>query len=154
MDINKFIFSRTTPKKKIETVRNLSKDELLSITPATIIRIVKETGTRLYRSRDKELLISHSIRTGNDWNSEFEGIRMCGQRPLVCFYIQYENTDTNTNDHLESFLQKGDYRGSIYRNDRHGNKRTYYFTYSESDKAECVRSLLLEHLDRKYKDRL
>lgn len=36
MDINKFLFSRTAPSKKIEIVDNLTQSELLSITPATI----------------------------------------------------------------------------------------------------------------------
>ncbi len=32
MDINKIIFSRTAPKKKVEIVENLTTKELLSIT--------------------------------------------------------------------------------------------------------------------------
>ena len=33
-----------------------------------------------------------------------------------------------------------------------GNPRSYYFTYTEADKAGVVKSLLLKYLKRKHKD--
>lgn len=154
MDINKIIFSRTAPSKKIEIVENLNLSELLAITPATISKMIKEAGSRLYKSRDKEMRISYDRRTGNKWNSTIEGVRNSKGIPMLDFYIQYENTDTNTNVSLSDFLKKGDYRGSIVRDDRYGNPRSYYFTYSDTDKARFVRRLLLEYIYRKYKDKL
>ena len=154
MDINKFLFSRTAPSKKVEIVDNLTQSELLSITPTTISKMIKEAGTRLYKSRDKELRISYERRTGNSWNSTVEGVRNYKGNPILDIYIQYENTDTSTSVSLNDFLDRGDYRGSIERDDRYGNPRSYYFTYSSADKARFVRQLLLEYLNRKYKDRL
>lgn len=154
MDINKIIFSRTAPSKKIEIVENLNLSELLAITPATISKMIKEAGSRLYKSRDKEMRISYDRRTGNKWNSTVEGVRNSKGVPMVDFYIQYEDTDTNTSVSLSDFLKKGDYRGSIVRDDRYGNPRSYYFTYSDTDKARFVRQLLLEYIYRKYKDKL
>ena len=154
MDINKIIFSRTAPAKKVEIVKNLTEADLLSITPATIVKMIKEAGTRLYKSRDKELRISHDLRTGNDWNSEVEGVRNFKGNAVLELYIQFENTDTSTNVRLDDFLRHGDYKGSIVRNDRCGNPRSYYFTYSTADKARFVKSLLLEYINRKYKDKL
>ena len=154
MDINKIIFSRTAPARKVEIVKTLTLPELLSITPEAIVRMVKETGSRLYKSRDKELRIPYEGRTGNDWNSEVEGVRNFKGTPMLDIYIQYENTDTSTIVLLNYFLNKGDYRGSITRDDMRGNPRSYYFTYSEADKARFVRQLLLEYLNRKYKDKL
>ena len=107
MDINKTIFSRTAPAKKVEIVKNLTEAELLSITPATIVKIIKEAGTRLYKSRDKELRISHDLRTGNDWNSTVEGVRNYKGSPMLDLYIQYENTDTSTSVRLDDFLKHG-----------------------------------------------
>lgn len=66
MDINQIIFTRTASVKKAEIVENLTQAELLNILPATIARMVKEAGTRLYKSRDKELRISYERRTGNN----------------------------------------------------------------------------------------
>lgn len=154
MDINKIIFTRTAPSKKVEIVKALSVSQLLSITPEAITRMVKETGSGIGKSRNKELRISSDLRTGNNWNSEIEGVRRYKGHLSVDFYLQFENTDTNTNDSLENFLNKGDYRGSVIRSDRYGNPRSYYFTYTVADKAEFVKSLLLEYLNRKYKDKL
>ena len=154
MDIDKFIFSRTAPSKKVEITENLTQAELLSITPATISKMIKEAGTRLYKSCDKELRISYERRTVNSWNSTVEGVRNYKGNPMLDLYIQYENTDTSTSVSLRDFLNNGDYRGSIVRDDRYGNPRSYYFTYSSADKARFVRQLLLEYLNRKYKDKL
>ena len=154
MDINKIIFSRTAPKKKVEIAENLTRAELLSITPATISRMIKDAGSRLYKSRDKEIRIPYERRTGNSWNSTVEGVRNYKGNPMLDLYIQYENTDTSTSVSISDFLNKGDYRGSIIRDDRYGNPRSYYFTYSSADKARFVRQLLLEYINRKYKDSL
>ena len=135
-------------------MENLNLSELLAITPATISKMIKEAGSRLYKSRDKEMRISYDRRTGNKWNSTVEGVRNSKGVPMVDFYIQYEDTDTNTSVSLSDFLKKGDYRGSIVRDDRYGNPRSYYFTYSDTDKARFVRQLLLEYIYRKYKDKL
>ena len=153
MDIN-VIFSRTAPKKKVEIVEKLTPTELLSINTETIIRMVKDAGTRLYKSRDKELRLSFERRTGNNWDSTIEGVRNYKGKPVLNIYYQYENTDTNTNVSLEDFLKRGDYRGSVVRDDRYGNPRSYYFTFTATDKARFVRRLLLEYLHRKYKDKL
>lgn len=154
MDINKIIFSRTAQAKKVEIVKTLSISHLLSITSETIARMVKETGSSISKSRNKELRISSDLRTGNNWNSEVDGIRLYKGQLSVDFYLQYENTDTNTYESLENFLNKDDYRGSVIRSDRYGNNRHYYFSYTVADKAEFVKSLLLEYLNRKYKDKL
>ena len=154
MDINQIIFTRTAPAKKVEIVENLTEAELLSITPATIVKMIKEAGTRLYKSRDKEMRISYDLRSGNDWNSTVEEVRNYKGTPMLDLYIQYENTDTSTSVRLDDFLRHGDYKGSIVRNDRCGNPRSYYFTYSTADKARFVKSLLMEYLNRKYKDKL
>ena len=154
MDINKFIFSRTAPARKVEILENITQAELLSITPATIVKMIKEAGTRIYKSRDKEMRISYERRTGNDWNSEVEGVRNYKGNPMLDLYIQYENTDTSTSVRLDDFLKHGDYRGSIVRNDRCGNPRSYYFTYTTANKARFVKSVLLEYINRKYKDKL
>ena len=44
MDINKFLFTKTAPKKKLAVIDTLSQGELLSITYSTVLRIIKEAG--------------------------------------------------------------------------------------------------------------
>ena len=154
MNINRIIFTKTAPKKKVEIVENLTPTELLSITAETITRMVKEAGSRLYKSRDKELRLSFERRTGNNWDSTIEGVRNYKGKPVLDIYFQYENTDTNTSISLDDFLKRGNYQGSVVRDDRYGNLRNYYFTFSSTDKARFVRRLLLEYLYTKYADKL
>lgn len=155
MNINEIIFTRTAPKKKVEIVENLIPKELLSVNSDTIKRMVKETGAPRYgSSRNKELVISHELRTGNHWNSEFESVGIYKGNLYVNLYVQYSNTDTTKTESFDKFFCKGDYQGSIIGSDHYGNDRHYYFTYDESDKARCVRRMLLQYLYLRYKDKL
>lgn len=114
--------------------------------------MVRETGSRIGKRQDKELRISPDLRTGNGRNSEVVGVRLYKRHLSVDIYLQYENTDTSTSASLGDFLAKGDYRGSVVIDDMRGNSRSYYFTYTEADKAAFVKSLLQEYLKRKCKD--
>lgn len=152
MDVNKSIFSRTAPAKKVEMVKNLTIMELLSINYATILRVVKETGTRQSNSRNKTLSMTRPV--SNDWNAEFEGVNLYRGKLLADIYLQYDSTDTNVIVPFEEFLKKGDFRGSITRTDRYGNPQTHYFTFREIDKAIVLGRLLMDYLNRKYKDKL
>lgn len=153
-DINQIIFSRTQPLKKVDVINHLTEAELLATTKVTIFKIVKEVGSRLYKIRNKRLYIDDERRTGNDWNSIIEGLDLVKNRLYVNIYVQYENTDTNTFEDYDKFFMRNHYRGEIRRLDRHGNGRTYYYSYNESDKAKVMRSFLLEYVYKKYNDKL
>ena len=154
MNINDFIFSRTQPNKKIETIEALSNEQLLSVKEDTVKRIVKETGRRMYRSRNKELYIDYDRRVGNNWNSTVEGVELIKGKLYLDFYVQYENTDTNTSEEYSDVFNGREFRGEIRRSDRYGNGRTYYFCYDRSDKARVMKSILLEYVYTKYADKL
>ena len=154
MNVNNFIFTRTQPKKKLEVIEKLSNDELLAVSESTVKKIIQEVGQRRYKSRDKELRIDYDRRVGNNWNSTVESVDLVKGKLYIGFYIQYENTDTNTSDDYEDFFKRGNYRGEIRRLDRFGNGRTYYFCYDESDKARVMKSIILEYLYSKYLDKL
>jgi len=154
MNVNNFIFTRTQPKKKLEVIEKLSDSELLAVSESTVKKIIQEVGQRRYKSRDKELRIDYDRRVGNNWNSTVESVDLVKGKLYIGFYIQYENTDTNTSDDYEDFFKRGNYRGEIRRLDRYGNGRTYYFCYDESDKARVMKSILLEYVHSKYADKL
>lgn len=154
MNINEFIFSRTQPQKKIDTINALSEDELLSTSEATVKRIVKDAGRRMWKTRDKELRISHERRAGNAWNSLIEAVELIKGRLYLQVYLQYENTDTSTSEEYDEFFRNGNYRGEVRRSDRYGNGRTYYFLYNSSDKASVMKSILLEFVFTKYAAKL
>ena len=154
MNINEFIFSRTQPQKKIDTINALSEDELLSTSEATVKRIVKDADRRMWKTRDKELRISHERRAGNAWNSLIEAVELIKGRLYLQVYLQYENTDTSTSEEYDEFFRNGNYRGEVRRSDRYGNGRTYYFLYNSSDKASVMKSILLEFVFTKYAAKL
>ena len=154
MNINEFIFSRTQPQKKIDTINALTEGELLSIREETVKRIVKDAGRRIWKTRDKELRISQERRAGNAWNSLIEAVELLKGRLYLEVYLQYENTDTSTSEEYDEFFRNENYRGEVRRLDRYGNGRTYYFMYNPSDKASVMKSILLEYVFTKYAAKL
>lgn len=153
-DINQVIFSRMRAERKKEIIESLGQTELLSLKQDTIKRIIKEVGNRMYQSRNKELRLLDTFRTGNKWDSTIESWCIMKGKIYIDFYVQYENTDTNISDTFDNFIRRGEYLGQIHRDDRYGNPRTYYFTYNESDKARAIRYLLTDYVYKKYGDKL
>ena len=156
-NINTELFKRYAPKRKIQIIEKLTDDELLAITPATIIRMVKEAGKPIYKSkRDKTLMVSRQRRTGNDWNSWFNGVDLWeGKQLFVNLYIQYDNTDTEDSISYGEFMRDRErFRGTIKTTDIYGNPQTYYYCYDNDDRARAIKSLLLEYVYTKYADKL
>ena len=153
-NINIELFKRTTPVKKIEIIENLTQTELGRVTEGTILKIVKETGRRLTGSRNYEFYVNPDRRKGNNWNSVVEGLWLYKGKLSVMIYVQYGNTDSSLIVPFQYFFKKGDFRGTVKRDDRYGNPQTYYYVYDEKDKAEIIRSFCLEYVNTKYKSKL
>lgn len=150
-DINIELFKRYAPKKKQEIVNSLNEKELLSTTPETINRIVREVGNRLYKSRDKELRISSNLRVGNGWNSTVESICTYKSKLYLHIYIQMDSTDTTIVEDYNTFIKRGDYTGKAFETNRYGDRVPNYCHYTESDKARVIQSILLQYVHTKYK---
>ena len=155
-NINTELFKRYAPKRKIEIIDSLNQTELPAITPATIIRMVREAGELHYRSkRDKRLMVSRERRAGNNWNSWFNGVDLMKGKLYVDLYIQYSNTDTDNCISYGEFMRDKDrFRGTIKTTDRYDNPQTYYYFYDNEDRARAIKSLLLEYVYTKYADKL
>lgn len=154
-NINLELFKRYAPKRKLEIIESLSQEEILAITPATIIRMVREEGESHYKSkRDKKLCVRRVIRKGNEWNSEFTGVDLLKGKLYVNLYVQYDNTDTEDCISYDEFMRDKDrFRGTIKTTDRYDNPQTYYYFYDNDDRARAIRSLLYEYVYRKYLDK-
>ena len=154
-NINLELFKRYAPKRKLEIIESLSQEEILAITPATIIRMVREAGESHYKSkRDKKLCVRRVIRKGNEWNSEFTGVDLLKGKLYVNLYVQYDNTDTEDCISYDEFMRdKERFRGTIKTTDRYDNPQTYYYFYDNDDRARAIRSLLYEYVYRKYLDK-
>ena len=154
-NINLELFKRYAPKRKLEIIASLSQEEILALTPATIIRMVREAGEFHYKSkRDKKLCVRRVIRKGNEWNSEFTGVDLLKGKLYVNLYVQYDNTDTEDCISYDEFMRdKERFRGTIETTDRYDNPQTYYYFYDNDDRARAIRSLLYEYVYRKYLDK-
>ena len=133
--VNIELFKRTSPVRKIEIIRKLPQVELAGISEETILRIVKEVGRRNSGTRNYEFYIHPDRRTGNRWNSEVEGLWLYKGKLSVMVYVQFSNTDTSLIVPFNDFFKRGDFRGTIKRDDRYGNLQTYYYVYDEKDKV-------------------
>lgn len=149
-NINLELFKRYAPGKKLEIINSLETSELLATSIDTIKRIVKEAGSNMYRSRNKRLSISYERRAGNDWNSTVEGVELRkGVLYLDC-YFQMDSTATNVYAYFTDFIKRGEYRGTYTTTNRYGDPEPHYFVYHEEDKANVIRSILLEYVHTKY----
>ena len=138
----------------MELVEKLTATELLGIREDAIKRIIKETGENFHKSRNRTLRLAREHRTGNKWNATIEAWNLVKGRVWIDFYLQHENSDTNTSDTFTRFVHRGEYRGELQRDDRYGNPRTYHFSFEEGDKARAIRCLLLDYINKKYHDKL
>ena len=153
-NVNIELFKRTSPERKIELIRKLTQAELSGISESTLLRIVKETGRRIKGSRNYEFYVNPDRRKGNNWNSMVEGVWLYRGKLHVMVYVQLDNTDTSLLISFHDFFKKGNFRGTIKRDDRYGNPQTHYYEYDEKDKGEVLRAICLEYIHTKYKEKL
>lgn len=108
-NINQLIFSRIAPpQKKLKAIEKLTSSELWA-TPETITRIVKETGERIGKSRNKRLYISRDRQQGNNWNSTVVAVEIYKGTLYLDIYFQMDSTDTNLSVPFSTFFSKGEY---------------------------------------------
>lgn len=150
INVNEELFKRQSPNKKLDIVVNLKKEELLNTTPETVKRILKEVGDKIGKSNNKRIYIPHDRRGGNNWNSTVEAFDFIKGNLVLEIYFQMDNTDTSVTEDYYNFFKLGEYRGTHKSMDIYGNEQTYYFTYSEDNKAEVLRSILLQYVHTKY----
>lgn len=153
-NINEELFKRYAPKKKLEIINNLTTAELLATTPETLMRIVKEAGTKVGTARSKVLRISSARRSGNDWNSTVESVEIHRGKLMLDIYVQMDSTDTNHFEPYLNFRKDGNYTGKVYTTNRYGDQVPNYFIYNREDKAGVIKSILLEYVYTKYADKL
>ena len=154
VNINQELFKRYAPKKKLEIINNLTTTELLAATPETLMRIVKEAGTKAGAARSKVLRISSKRRSGNDWNSTVESVEIHRGKLMLDIYVQMDSTDTNHFEPYSNFSKDGNYNGKVFTTNYYGDSVPHYFTYDRQDKAKVIKSVLLEYLFTKYADKL
>lgn len=153
MNINVEIFKRYQPEKKLALIETLSESELLMLSSASIIRIIKEVGngsSSRERSHNKDLKLLTSV--SNHWNADVEGFTYYKKILYVEICLQYSNTDITRLDPFANFDKVNSYRGFYEWKDGYGHPHTTYFTFDSSDKARVYKQLLITYVKKKYKD--
>ena len=150
---DEFLFKRYKKDKKLEMINALSEDRLLDISEATIIRIVKEAGTGSKGSRNKTLRIASKNKKGNDWNSVVDGIYYHGQSKTLCLdlTVYSDDCDNTWSEYYKDFFQNKykDFTVHYPDKDRYGHPYTIHATYDKSNKAEVIRSILIQYVENK-----
>ena len=157
-NINKIIFTRTAPKKKLEITNSLSQGELLAITYPTILRIIKEAGqgdSNKARCKFKTLYLSGAT---NDWNSKVTNIYNWKKDEVyLSVYIQGDDTDTDVSYKLRDFLDnryEEQCLGKLHESFRNGYEHDVPANYNRTDRARVVRAILTAYVKNKYRDKL
>lgn len=138
IDINKFLFGRTKPNKKLEVIKAMSDNDIRKATSATILRIYKEC-----RGDRDRFYINSDRRAGNDWNSTIEFIYEYKGKAHICLYVQTSSTDSSTCESYDTFNRGSRYEGYCHNLNRH-------FTYTASEIASVIRCILAEYVYYKY----
>ena len=157
-NINVELFKRYAPKKKLEIINSLSENELLSISYATILRIIKEAGkgdSGKARNKFKTLFLSDA---GNDWNSNVTSI-WNGKKDVIMMsvYIQGDDTDTYADYKLKDFLDnryENQYLGKLHESFRNGYSHDVPANYDRADRAKVIKAILTAYVRIKYNDKL
>lgn len=157
-NINVELFKRYAPKKKLEIINSLSENELLSISYATVLRIIKEAGkgdSNKTRSKYKTLFLSDA---GNDWNSNVTSI-WNGKKDVIMMsvYIQGDDTDTYTDYKLKDFLDnryENQCLGKLHESFRNGYEHKVPANYDRADRAKVIKAILTAYVRNKYNDKL
>ena len=158
MDINKIIFTRTAPKKKLAVINTLSQGDLLSVTYKTILRIIKEAGvgdSNKTRCKFKTLSLSGAT---NDWNSKVRSIYNSKKDEVyLSVYIQGDDTDTEVSYKLRDFLDNRYEElclGKLDESFRNGYEHKVPANYDRSDRARVIKAILTAYIENKYAEKL
>lgn len=153
-NINIELFKRYAARKKLGIIESLSKKELLAVKMDTVLRIVKEIGVCEKGNRNRKLRISMERRAGNDWNSNVEGISLYKKELFLEVYVQFDNTDTTEIVRYKDFFCNDIFFGELKAMNRRNEIYSVHYNYDDEDQAKVMKSILLEYVYTKYKDKL
>lgn len=154
IDLNKEIFSKKSPKTRLELITKASESDIKSINKDTILRILKDVGegdATKKRSRYKTFYLFN--RVGNNWNSTIHSIfNAKGNSIQLNVYIQGEDTDMNIMFPLDDFINWNREMitcGSFNEKYSKGNQ-TIIARYSKFDRIEVIKYILKQYIIKKF----
>lgn len=126
--------------EKKSLIEDMLVDELMRVHKSLVKSIVEKVGDKYGK-----MSIRAEFRRGNDWDSEIEGVSVSKGDVFVDVYIQTTKTDTTYCEYFDKFFRRGEY----YSDD---NRFHMGVDYKESQKAEVMRSILLQCVYNLFSD--
>lgn len=127
--------------KQIENINKMSDSDVIAYGKKHINGIMDDAA-----NKDGQYRISNDRRKGNNWNSLVEGVYRSKQGKLfVDIYFQGDSTDWNDSEYFDTFFSSA---SNVRVASRIGSA-----TYSYSERADVMRSILIDYLYWKVIDR-
>lgn len=137
--LENILFADGDFNEKKSYIENMVVDELMEIKKSLVKSIVEKCGS------DNRFWINNKRRQGNHWNSLVEFLDVDNGNVFVGIYVQNTKTDTTMMDSFDRFFRIGEY----FSRDNHLNVGV---DYKEGQKAEVMRSILLECVYQQFCD--
>lgn len=137
--LENILFADGDFNEKKSYIENMVVDELMKVNKSVVKSIIDRCGN------DNRFWINNKRRQGNHWNSLVEFLDISNGNVFVGIYVQNTKTDTTMMDSFDRFFRMGEY----YSRDNHLNEGV---DYKEGDKAEVMRSILLECIYQQFND--
>ena len=127
--------------KQIENINKMSDSDVIAFGRRHINGIMDDAA-----NKDGWYRISNDRRKGNNWNSLVEGLYRNKQGKLfVDIYFQGDSTDWNDSEYFDTFFSSA---SKVRVTSRIGSA-----TYSYSERADVMRSILIDYIYWKVIDR-
>ena len=126
--------------KQIEKINKMSDSDVIAYGKKHINGIMDDAA-----NKDGQYRISNDRRKGNNWNSLVEGVYRSNGKLFVDIYFQDDSTDTNDSEYFDTFFSSA---SNVRVTSRIGSA-----TYSYSERADVMRSILIDYLYWKVIDR-
>lgn len=126
--------------EQIEKINKMSDSDVIAFGKRHINGIIDDGGDKYGWYH-----ISNERRKGNNWNSLVDGVYRSNGKLFVDIYFQDDSTDTNDSEHFDTFFSSA---SNVRVTSRIGSA-----TYSYDERADVMRSILIDYLYWKVIDR-
>ena len=126
--------------EQIEKINKMSDSNVIAYGKKHINGIMDDVA-----NKDGQYHISNDRRKGNNWNSLVEGVYRSNGKLFVDIYFQGDSTDWNDSEYFDTFFSSA---SNVRVASRIGSA-----TYSYSERADVMRSILIDYLYWKVIDR-
>lgn len=126
--------------EQIEKINKMSDSDVIAYGKKHINGIMDDAA-----NKDGQYRISNDRRKGNNWNSLVEGVYRSNGKLFVDIYFQGDSTDWNDSEYFDTFFSSA---SNVRVASRIGSA-----TYSYSERADVMRSILIDYLYWKVIDR-